>query len=307
MADEFLGKQLYDAGWKQGTLLPVLPWSVIYNVNDPITKIAKTAKQKMDNQTRRKLETTPIEATSLPYAIASDVSRLKDYLVLISQDCDIVKAPNQIPTIFAMRAFVTDNGQIRRAAASNSTQYFLLDEKQGLVVDATIIVPIEKPVLTNFTPQAGAPNDNIKRLFAKWVAHCFNRPAFPDEVVKAVIAPILNSLRMMQAENDPDLEVLDLVKEVRIAPLVGDTPYKVNMLFITSEEGLPDKGVALARFVGRLQEWFDPEAASLVAWDASHLYEISAGDYIDTQQIYLDHYTYDGNTIRGLIPPFYPL
>jgi hypothetical protein len=111
----------------------------------------------------------------------------------------------------------------------------------------------------------------------------------------------------MQAENDPDLGVLDLVKEVRIAPLKEATPYKVNMLFIISEEGLPDKGVALARFVGRLQEWFDPEAASLAAWDALNLYEISAGDYINTQQIYLDHYTYDGNTIRGLNPPFYPL
>ena len=109
----------------------------------------------------------------------------------------------------------------------------------------------------------------------------------------------------MQEEKDPDLEVLDMVKEVRIAPLASDFPYKVNMLFIISEEGLPDNGVALARFVGRLREWFDPEFASLVAWDASHLYEISAGDYIDTQQIFLDHYTYDGNTIRGLKPPFY--
>jgi hypothetical protein len=172
MADEFLGKRLYEAGWSQGTLLPVLPWSVIYNISDPITKIARAAKQKIDAQIRRQSEATPTEVASSPYSIASDISRPKDYLALISQDCDIVKDPNQIPTIFAMRAFETDKRQILRAAASNSTQYFLLEENRGLIVDSAIIVPIEKPVLTNFTPQPGAPNDNIKRLFAKWVAHC---------------------------------------------------------------------------------------------------------------------------------------
>ena len=53
------------------------------------------------------------------------------------------------------------------------------------------------------------------------------------------------------------------------------------MLFIISEEGLPDNGVALARFVGRLREWFDPEFASLVAWGSySHLYEILARETI---------------------------
>lgn len=101
MADEFLGKRLYEAGWSQGTLLPVLPWSVIYNSNNPITKIARTAQQKIDAQTRRQSEATPIEVASPPYSIASDISRPKDYLALISQDCDIVKDPNQIPTIFA--------------------------------------------------------------------------------------------------------------------------------------------------------------------------------------------------------------
>lgn len=37
MADKLLGQQLYATGWRQGTLLSVLPWSVIYNANDPLT------------------------------------------------------------------------------------------------------------------------------------------------------------------------------------------------------------------------------------------------------------------------------
>lgn len=206
-----------------------------------------------------------------------------------------------------MRAFATDNNTILKPAVGNSTQYFLLDEQRGLVADSTIIVPIEKPVLLNFTPQLGVLNDNVKRQFARWVAHCFNRPAFSDEVVDAVVAPILENMRIMQENSDSDLDALTMVKEVRIAPLPGEPPYEVNLLFILSENGLPDEGKALTRLVGCMRGWFDPAKATLKTWDAFNLYEISAGDYIDTQRIYLDHYTYQGSTIRGLIPPLYIL
>ena len=111
----------------------------------------------------------------------------------------------------------------------------------------------------------------------------------------------------MQECDDSQLEVLEMVEQVRVAPLIGDPPYEVRLLFMISMDGLPDYGLALARFVGRMHEWFDPAEAELIAWDTTHLYEISAGDYIDTQEIYLDHYTYDGETIRGLVPPFYPV
>ena len=62
-------------------------------------------------------------------------------------------------------------------------------------------------------------------------------------------------------------------------------------------------GIALDRFVARMKGWFNPLAARLVAWDALHIYEITVGDYLDTQQIYLDHYSYRGQTIQGLLPP----
>jgi hypothetical protein len=307
MADKLLGKQLYATGWRQGTLLSALPWSVIYAVNDPLTRIAKVAKRQANNNNRHKVEAISTEIALPFFEVASGITHAEDYLVIISQDCDIAKDPNAIPTVFAMRAFLTENKHILQPAGGNSTQYFLFDQRRGLVADSTIVVPIEKPVLSNFTPQIGVPDEHTGRMFAKWVAHCFNRPAFPDEVVHAVIKPILDNVRTMQENGDPELEVLTLVKEVRVVRLIGDPPYEVRLIFIISEDGLPDHGLALARFVNRMREWFDPLEAKLVAWDASHLYEISAGDYMDTQQIYLDHYTYRGETIRGLVPPFYPM
>jgi hypothetical protein len=98
-----------------------------------------------------------------------------------------------------------------------------------------------------------------------------------------------------------------MFKELRVAPL-ADSPYKVHLIFIISEDGLPKGGdLALGRFVSHMKEWFDPAKASLVAWNAANLYEISAGHYMDTRQIYLDHHTYQGETITGLVPPPYPM
>lgn len=93
-----------------------------------------------------------------------------------------------------------------------------------------------------------------------------------------------------------------MVKEVRLAKISGNLPYNVRLLFIIPESGLPDGGIALARLVSRMRGWFNPLAARLVAWDTRHIYGISVGDYQDTQQIYLDHYTYRGRTIQGLLP-----
>jgi len=126
--------------------------------------------------------------------------------------------------------------------------------------------------------------------------------AFPDDIVGAVIKPILDNLSQMQLENDADLDALRVVKEVRLAKIEGKPPFDVRILFIIPEGGLLDNGIALDRFAARMRGWFNPLAARLIAWDARHLYEITVGDYLDTQQIYLDHYSYRGQTIQGLLP-----
>jgi len=298
MADNKLGGHLYNSGWRQGVLMPPLPWSVIYRSDDPLSKIAKTAK--------RQAEQVDIPAaTGLPLhgvGLASGITRREDYLVIASQDCDIVRSLSEEPNIVAMRAFITENSSILRYADSNGSHYFLLDRKRGLVAESSVMVLFEKPVLLNFTPESGARDSATQERFARWIAHRFDRPAFHDDVVGAVIKPILDNLSQMQKDNDPELDALDIVKEVRLAKIVGKPPFDVRLLFIIPEDGLPESGVALARLVFRIRTWFNPLAARLIAWDARHLYEITVGDYLDTQQIYLEQYTYQGQIIQGLLP-----
>lgn len=298
MADNKLGEHLYNSGWRQGVLLPPLPWSLIYRSDDPLSKISRTAK--------RQAEQMDISAaTDLPLhgiGIASGITRQEDRLVIASQDCDIVRGLSEEPNIVAMRAFTTENSNILRYADSNSSRYFLLDRRRGLVTESSVMVLIEKPVLLNFTPEPGACDSAAQERFARWIAHHFDRPAFHDDVVGAVIKPILENLSQMQKNGDPDLEALDTVKEVRLAKIVGKPPFEIRLLFIIPQEGLSDNGVALAHLVSRMRTWFNPLAARLVAWDARHIYEISVGDYLDTQQIYLEQYTYQGQVIQGLLP-----
>lgn len=303
MADNMLGERLYETGWRQGVLLPALPWSVVYQVNDPLSKIAKTAQQQGAVEVKQR---DLLAATDLPpysIGVASGITRKGDRLVIASQDCDIASNLSEEPCIVAMRAFITENANILRFADSNSSHYFLLDHRRGLVAESAIIVLIEKPALIGLTPEPGILDVAIKQRFARWIAHRFNRPAFHENVVGAVIKPILDHLSQMQKEKDPELAALDMVREVRLAKIVGSPPYEVRLLFIISESGLPDNGIALARLVAHIREWLNPLAARLVAWDARHFYEISVGDYLDTEQIYLDHYTYRGQTIQGLLPP----
>jgi hypothetical protein len=298
MADNKLGEHLYDSGWRQGVLLPPLPWSVIYRSDDPLSKIAKTAKGQSEHRDIPAAMGLPLHGIG----IASGITRQEDYLVIASQDCDIVRSLSEEPNIVAMRAFTTENSSILRYADSNSTHYFLLDRNRGLVAESSVMALIEKPVLLNFTPETGTCDSITQERFARWIAHRFDRPAFHDDVVGAVIKPILDNLSQMQKEDDPDLDALVNVKEVRLAKIVGKPPFDVRLLFIIPEEGLSDNGVALAHLVFRMRTWFNPLAAHLVAWDARHLYEITVGDYLDTQQIYLEQYTYQGQIIQGLLP-----
>jgi len=298
MADNKLGEHLYNFGWRQGILLPPLPWSVIYRSEDPLSKIAKTAKHQSKQIDIPVLTDLPLHGMGL----ATGITRREDYLVIASQDCDMVRSLSEEPNIVAMRAFITENNSILKYAGSNSSRYFLLDRKRGLVAESSVMVLIEKPVLLNFTPEPGVCDGSTRERFARWIAHRFDRPAFHDDIVGAVIKPILDNLSQMQKDNDPDLDALDNVKEVRLAKIVGKPPFDVRLLFIIPQEGLSDHGVALAHLVSRMRTWFNPLAARLVAWDARHLYEIAVGDYLDTQQIYLEQYTYQGQIIQGLLP-----
>jgi len=295
MAHMPLGQRLVDAGWKQGVLLPPVSSSVVFLPSHALTGIAKRAKDSPP------ADTTNV-ADSPSHSVASGILRKTDAFVVISQTCDIKRAENDEPTVLAMRVYTTDNDRTLSAAASNSARTFLLDPDRRLVVDATMLSVIEKPVLETVIPRPGAPNASVERRFARWVAARFSRYAFPDPIVAAVTRPILDGLHKLQQAGGPDLTALDPLEEIHVAPTAGDPPYDVSLLFIVPETGLPDGGAGLARIVGHIDGWLTPGLARLASWDAVHYGELSVRDYFDHEKLQLDEYTYQGVTVRGLEP-----
>src|SRR5579872_5069817 len=257
MVDDRLGELLYKAGWNQGILLPALPYSVIYKVDEPLSKIAKSANK--NRGVAGSGQKGASAATGLPsgkIGVAFGITRQEDRLVIASQDCDIVRNVNEEPNIVAIRAFVTENERILRYANGNSSRYFLLDHNRGLVAESSLMVLIEKPVFLDLKPEPGAFDTATKLRFARWVAHRFDRFPFPDTVVGAVIKPLLENFSQMQRDNDAELDALDVVREIRLAQIDGPPPFDIRILFIIPESGLPDGGLALARLVNRIRGWF---------------------------------------------------
>ena len=130
----------------------------------------------------------------------------------------------------------------------------------------------------------------------------FNHPALPDKVVEFVASPIVSKIRELREASDPTVDVLADVADVRIAQLQGDPPYEVKLLFVANQDETSN-GVrlALARLIVDMRGWLS-DNARIVAWDVATLYEISAGDYLNTVPLYAEHLTYRGAMVEGAEP-----
>lgn len=292
-----LGRVLYEAGWSQGCVFGPLTHLVHFHIEDPLN-IPKNVVA----LAREQFEKSKASGVEKP-AVAQVVRQMKqkDLWVLATQDCDLVKGTSIEPYVVAIRAFATTNERTLTIADGNSSKFFLLDPDQGLVADATVQIQLEKPVLQEFDPKPVIATDDRKRRFARWLARRAERPALPDYLVQVFVDPFLSGLRRLGEENPRSLDCLAEVREARVR-VSGDVPLTVDLIFFT-EAGHPiDGGVGLADLIGHIETWLDPKLVSL-RWATSSLGEISVQDYLATEQIFLDHYTYEGETKTGLGPP----
>lgn len=304
MSDESLGRRLEAAGWDQGVLLPADPqlgWTVHFHLDEPTTKLTRGARNEAESEYRRASSGSAVPLLRKGYA--HGIIKRKDRWVVASQLCDIVSDPKDEPLVLALRAFTTDNQPMLDSAATNSSRYFLLDPARHLIADIAVMTLIEKPLLARLTPERGAVDHLTKVRFTRWIGHRFTRPALDEDVIAGVVKPILDNLHEMQKNNDPDLSILETFQEMRVGHLEGPPPYEVRILFVVPIGEPSDGGLALARLIARMHAWLEPRVARITAWDALDLFQVSAGNYLSMDRLYLDRYTYQGRTVRGLAPP----
>ncbi|HTV72112.1 MAG TPA: hypothetical protein VME66_00170 [Candidatus Acidoferrales bacterium] len=290
-----IGRSLYEAGWVQGKLFSPLAASVVFAPGDPISKLARSA------AARAQADHTLLHPVT--HGVAYGIPTSTERLVVVSQACDIAKPPSVEPNVLAMPVFKTENVRILGPAARNSSRYFLLDAGRGYVVDAISIIVIEKPLLMTLTPEVGAQTSDEQKRFARWLARRFNRPAIADDIVVAIVKPILENLRSCQAQGALDMDLVDRISEVRLLVANDRLPFTFDLLFMVEENDIQTMELALAPLLGEMRGWFTPELAVLRAWYARSYADVSVADYFAAEQLYLDEYSYDGVTLHGLVAP----
>jgi len=293
MAEE-TGKLLYDQGWKQGVAFGPLSYLIHFRISESL-RIPKSAVE----DAQRGLDEGGSAGPAIGQAVVS--AKTKDRWILATQDCDLVKAASIEPNVVAIRCFTTSNERTLIAAASNSSYYFLIDPDEGLVADARIQIQLEKPALREFVPSDPFRSQEARQRFARWLARRSDRPAVKENVVEYFVAPVLDCLNKLRTTHPAAIECLADVLEIRFRS-IGDSPIETAIVFFV-EKGYPlDGGIALAELVGLIIQELDDEASKLVGWDAISYDEISVAEYVAMNQLYLDSYTFQGQTRVGLGP-----
>lgn len=213
-------------------------------------------------------------------------------LVVTTQSCDMDKPLRDEPNVTAIPAFHTADKALLHYANRNSARFFLLDPKTGLVADAGVVVLIDKRVLASASPEPGLSEDPQRQAwFSRWLARRYTRLALEDAVVKAVVGPIMATIRKKLKDADTSA-ALAWVNEIRIRHLVPSSFYKVEMLLICDEPVPAHESEVVAKLMATIAKALDPAVAQLASWEMASLREISYADVLETDELQFDDVTF---------------
>ncbi|HEU5374430.1 MAG TPA: hypothetical protein VFV38_03240 [Ktedonobacteraceae bacterium] len=246
-----VGIKLIQQGWMQGSLLrselaPKL-YTVQTLVSQEMTENIEISAPLISNQWKTK-EVTLDE---------------NDLLVIVSQVCDIQKAPDKEPYVEAVRAYWTNERDIIHQAKRNSIYYFPLRErnvsnnrKEALIVDLRHRLLIEKESLSKCQPESYFDEENTvtPRRFRQWLGRRYLRQALENELVIAIQQPVVNGIRKLSS-GDPLHDTLDSLREIRFFLLNETAPYQIEMLFLF--DGDSEKPPFTYEEAARLGNWMD--------------------------------------------------
>ncbi len=273
-----IGQQLITLGWSQSCLVPT-------------TSLQKESIVLPANQSAE------LEG-SFPLGEIGD----SEYLIVISQDCDIGKPVPSEPYVEALPAFWTSDRNIISNANRNAIRYFLLrrrtlegEGEEGLVADAAIHLYLKKAHLLGVTPETCFSENDADALptFRVWLTVRYNRPAIPGHLVTALQKPVVDAIKRL----DPSEQVrviLDRIREVRYVAHSDTVPYRIELILMR-EEGTGSHSVS-PEDVSCLASWIadmlkNTGRAELTDCDIYDTSNISVRDYMFAIQLPLDQYT----------------
>ena len=187
-------------------------------------------------------ETAEIGGTGQGVTIVSD-----DYLVVVSQTCDIVKtcwAPeggghpfvqvSPVVTLEGVSLVNASNGRMPRYA-------YLPGLGANCFADLSRCTTVEKTVLAKMgTPLDGCSDDETRARFATALAEQRSRFAFPDGTEKAT-KKLRKRLESKHDGEGDESALIRMVREVRVKPLTEweNDVVEVELVFVVVPSSLP--------------------------------------------------------------------
>ncbi len=275
-----LGEELFDMGWKQGTLF-VAPSACFY-----LNKLSSPETGEKIIQKKREAESSEI-------------------FILITQDCDFVASDADEPYFEAILC-KHDKPKFVKTIKGNSTRRFVIDYDAGLVAYAMYRTQFDKKVLKKLKPEPW-PN-GPKRLdeFVRWLARRYDRPAIPDAMYKGFQRPIDAKIALLEQENPDVFAVFNrVVGDIRVnLPKSEEPPFDLQLILLINADGLSeeeDNAINIFKDIVRAcidQEivHLDPEIRILTEES------MSLKEFYATRPIYVADYTYRGEEIEGAPP-----
>src|SRR5262245_49155149 len=148
MTAPHVGRELFEGGWRQGSLL-----------NAASAQVAWLRLRSDTGSAARAVGPTTGAPAAGPWAVTTEPFAADDQLVVVTQTCDLCQPPDREPYVEVVRAYWTRDKGIIHDASWNSVRRFLIQRRvaddgteEGLIADATTRVQFEKAALLAVTP-----------------------------------------------------------------------------------------------------------------------------------------------------------
>ncbi len=276
-------------GWRQGSLLPVgasLRCAVwISHKEQGWSRARKDAKARS-----RQAE------LSEPY-IYERPAKASDRFALITQECDVLKAPDEFPIVEFALVFETSSvAVIHEADSLTSARYIRLgDPTSGppvAVLDYRFKAQAEKGMLIEHTPDnalVSKMSDTRRAVLREWLGRRLGREAVSDDDTRRIVEPIRSGWKQL-TEEDPETASRwsELVSELRFR---HEKASRLRLYVITHDE----------------VDAADPDLLEMTEWAVEHIdwseslvevvvtdeWTMTIGEYRATQEIDLAWASYE--------------
>jgi len=228
--------------------------------------------------------------------------KVKEPLVLVSQDCDILSKDE--PRIEALRVRVknksSDRGYIARIA-NNSFREFVLDAERGLVADARVRLLIVKDVLRGIEPDPWTIDDRTRDDFVDWLAGRYDRPPVPTPVYEAVCRPIRREIERLRADDPGTFVALNRsIRKIRVQlPPPGSADLDLGLLIIL-EDDIDDEGAQAVEGTVEAIERLITQGTAICNLEIAQVpySDVLLREYDATRPLDLDYMTDQGDEVE---------